>query len=295
MTAKVLEGFSGKLSEQWAATLLTPAFAFWAGGFAAAIQRFGWKSIVAAYQPLPEPLQIGILVLGLCLVAASAFIAQRFDTEIIRLLEGYWYPPFRFLLTPFKQAQIRRKTKLEKQWQKLNKTRNAEFIECDRALHQYPDRDEDILPFSLGNILRAAERRPADRYGLDPIICWPRLWILLPDGAKKEISEAYIDLASNARLWLWSLLFLVWSPWVWWAIPIAILSASFAYSRSQDAASSYGDLIESAFDLHRSLLYKSLRFPLPETSDQEPDAGLQITEYLWRGTRSAAIRFSNLT
>lgn len=39
MTAKVLEGFSGKLSEQWAATLLTPAFAFWAGGFAAAIQR----------------------------------------------------------------------------------------------------------------------------------------------------------------------------------------------------------------------------------------------------------------
>lgn len=45
MTAKVLEGFSGKLAEQWVATLLTPAFVFWAGGLAAHTQRIGWDTL----------------------------------------------------------------------------------------------------------------------------------------------------------------------------------------------------------------------------------------------------------
>ncbi|MEH1778505.1 MAG: hypothetical protein V7K67_24855 [Nostoc sp.] len=43
MSAKILESFGSKLAEQWVATLLTPAFVFWAGGAAAGLQRFGWK------------------------------------------------------------------------------------------------------------------------------------------------------------------------------------------------------------------------------------------------------------
>ena len=43
MTAKVMDSFGGKLAEQWVATLLTPAFIFWLGGFLTALQRLGCK------------------------------------------------------------------------------------------------------------------------------------------------------------------------------------------------------------------------------------------------------------
>ena len=64
-------------------------------------QHLGWNIPTKWYTQYPEPLQVAILVISLCFVAASAFIAQRFDTEVLRALEGYWYPGIRRLLQPF--------------------------------------------------------------------------------------------------------------------------------------------------------------------------------------------------
>jgi len=44
-----------------------------------------------------------------------------------------------------------------------------------------PAESDRHMPTKLGNILRAAELRSKDKYGLDAVICWPRLWLLLPD------------------------------------------------------------------------------------------------------------------
>jgi hypothetical protein len=115
------------------------------------------------------------------------------------------------------------------------------------------------MPTQFGNILRPAEERPKNQYGLDTFICWPRLWLLLPDSVKTELTEARMTLNIGARIWLWSLLFLLWTPLAWWAIPAGILSAYLAYRWLLNAAIIYGDLLESAFDLYRLELYKSLR------------------------------------
>ncbi|MBW4466378.1 MAG: hypothetical protein KME07_13215 [Pegethrix bostrychoides GSE-TBD4-15B] len=94
-----------------------------------------------------------------------------------------------------------------------------------------------------------------------PGSCWSRLWLLLPDAVKKDLQAARADLNTAARVWLWSLLFIGWTALgAWWAAPVGILSAVFAYySWALDAARTYGELIEAAFDLHRHLLYQSQR------------------------------------
>jgi hypothetical protein len=55
------------------------------------------------------------------------------------------------------------------------------------------------------------------------------------------------------------------------------------YDWMLDTAAVYGDLLESAFDLYRTLLYKSLRLPLPKNLTEELRSGKVLTDYLWRG------------
>jgi hypothetical protein len=305
MSAKFLEGFGGKLAEQWVTNLLTPAFIFWSGGVLAYIHRHGWDSIAKLFPDSKiEALQLAVLACILILIYISALIVQRFDTEILRALEGYWYPGIRHLFRPFLiNYQINRRKKIKKNWKPLNtklkeqpetlsSTDRANFVRYDRALRQFPAEDTDFLPTRLGNLLRAAERRPYDRYGLDAIVCWPRLWLLLPDSTKKEIQEVRTQLNNGVRIFAWSLLFLIWTIWSPWAIPASLISASFAYSWILDSAEVYGDLIESTFDLYRPLLYQSLRIPLPKIPQREHAIGLQITEYLFRGIPPIGLKFT---
>ncbi|MEH1920870.1 hypothetical protein [Nostoc sp.] len=342
MSAKILESFGSKLAEQWVATLLTPAFVFWAGGVAAGLQRFGWKPANTWFSQQSEPLQIALLVGGFCLIVASAFVVQRFDLPVLRFLEGYWHPWLRplcrWLIARGKkrsQGIEDRKQTLEqldeqsqqfaalnllqltdqqrdeaiqliwhiknrpqshkKQLQKLTNQDLAqrftqaiaelkdEWISLDWQQHYRP-LDNQLMPTRLGNILRAAEQRPLEKYGLDAIVCWSRLWLLLSDAVKKDLQEARADLNAAIRIWLWSLLFILWTIWAWWAAPVGIISAIFAYYYwAVDAARNYGELIEATFDLHRHLLYQSLRWNLPPDPNEERRVGRQLTEYLWRG------------
>lgn len=296
MSAKFIEGVGGKLAEQWVTNLLTPAFVFWSGGLLAYIYRHGWQPIAQIFPDSKlEALQIGAIAGVFILIYISALVVQRFDTEILRGLEGYWYPGLRRLpiLKWLRQRQLKQFENHLSQWQKLDEKNSsnsldpnsrAQLVRFDRALRQYPTDEADFLPTRLGNILRAAERRPYDRYGLDAIICWPRLWLLLPENARKELQEARSTINSGVRIFAWSILFLVWGIWAWWVIPCAIVSAMFAYCWILDSATVYGDLIESVFDLYRVSLYQSLRFPLPENATDERTIGLQVTEYLLRGS-----------
>jgi hypothetical protein len=107
--------------------------------------------------------------------------------------------------------------------------------------------------------------------------------LLLPAEAKTELSEARSRLNSMVRIWVWSLLFLGWGYYALWAIPVGLGAAWFAYNWMLDAAAVYGDLLESAFDLYRTLLYKSLRLTLPKNPTEELRSGKALTDYLWRG------------
>jgi hypothetical protein len=150
--------------------------------------------------------------------------------------------------------------------------------------HWHPVNSDDLLPTSLGNILRARERSPQRKYGLDALVCWPRLWSLLPEHVRTDLANARSSLDRLAELWLWGLLFLLWVFLTPWAALIGLLWMFITYRMASQAAMAYGDLLESVFDLYRFSLYDAMGWPRPKNTKEEKDLGAQLTEYLWRGT-----------
>jgi hypothetical protein len=300
-------GLGGTLAERWIALVFSPAFAFWAGGLAAWVWRYGrplvstggWKALLdrwaASLQGLPVVAQ-GALVVGLLLViVVSNLIVQRLSASVLRLLEGYWPRWLDWLRDPLVRHRSKKidrgndrlRQLMARGVSSLTASESADFVRLDRQRRDSPG-PKRRMPTRLGNILRASEGRPGDYYGLDAVVCWPQLWLLLPDAAKQEVSAARASLNAAAQLWLWAVLFIGWTVWAWWALPLGILVAAGSYSRMLGAATIYAELVEGCYDVHRRLLYEALRWPLPVTPAEERQRGEEITAYLWRGSGSKA-------
>jgi len=346
MLSAFWSGLGGEFAKQWTARILTPAFAFWAGGLAAVwwhshgqgVHAHGWShelSATAAWiGQLPGLVQGIVIVAGLLLVAVSAVAAERLTQPLLRLLEGYgWRPQWlRDRLTSYRRWRYHRWDKRVASLatrQRLGTLTTQEFFELaelekadpsadplrlrelrhrhtagldarmmsrlghGRALlRAMPRQDALGMPTRLGDILRAAERRPADKYGLDAIACWPALWLLLPAEAKTELVQARSALDNAARTWLWGGLFVVWTPWTWLALPIAIVVPALAYYISMlTAAAAFGDLTATAFDLYRFQLYDSLHLPRPTSPTLERQDGSRVTRLLWTGLDEPGLQY----
>ena len=310
--AKFLEGFSGKLGEQWIASLMTPAFLFWLGGLLAASDRLGWQTLQNRFKALnlSEPEEIALLVFALIVVAVSGVVVEQFNFGMLRLLEGYWPRWLRFLRYPLQQRQQRRWKSINQTFQRLSKKRRSGSLSAQEQLdyarasnlrRQFPTRlpanqSSDplahLMPTRLGNIIRVAEDRPRERYGLETIACWPRLWLLLPESTQEELAAARSELNRSILLWLWGLLFWIWQLWVWWAIPLGLAVMAVSYQWAIQAALIYGQLLEATFDVHRILLYNALRWPLPENPVEERTQGRLLSQYLIAGSDRSTPTFT---
>ncbi len=120
LPTKFLESLGGKLAEKWLGTILTPAFIFWLGGLGVWVWRNGWSSLETWFKQQSQPLQITLLIASLLLVLISAIIVNRCEFTVIRILEGYWISPFKWLRRFCCWFQQRRKNKLNQKIQLLN-------------------------------------------------------------------------------------------------------------------------------------------------------------------------------
>jgi hypothetical protein len=213
-------------------------------------------------------------------------LVAPFQLSLVRLLEGYWGDGrlARKLTGLAKRFQMRRLLKLraaaELRLENPNTEPSAEDIarmaRAAELLRQRYPAETDILPTSLGNALRAAERRAGDRYGLDAIVLWPRLYLIIPSKTKAAVSAARgeLDLAAGltVSLALSALVALVFTArhgW-WLALPSALLlSSCIAYRGAVANAIRYGAMIAAAFDLHRFALLTALHLPLPADGASE--------------------------
>ena len=83
------------------------------------------------------------------------------------------------------------------------------------------------------------------------------------------------------------------TPFTLLAVPIGLAVAIVAVTVVLPArAQAFGDLIEAAYDLHRTGLYQQLRWPLPANPGEEHACGRQLTAYLRRGSDTTTPTFT---
>jgi len=305
MLAKFWEALGAKLAERWAAATM-PALLFWAGGLLAWLYSHSGVGELAQAKAwiLGEPgvIQVVLLLAAALLLVTSALVVERLSLPTLRLLEGYWPRSLRPLRRRLVALQAAKVAAVERRWSELRERLRQEIaspderqeaIELDAKLRRFPATAEQIMPTRVGNILRAAESRPTDKYKLDTVACWPHLWLLLPDAVRQELAAASGQLQATASAVVWSLLLLGFTVWTWWAVPAAVAAAAVIIRVwVPDRAEVFADLLEATVDLHRLALYKALRWPLPTDPDDERIAGQMLTEYLRRGLSGPLPQFT---
>jgi hypothetical protein len=294
MTGKIADAVSSQLANSWLSQVGTPAFAFWFGGlFVWAWSRDGtsWdKAIKAWLSSDNQPVTLGILFASTVLIALTGSLVERTTFLTLRRLEGYWP---RHLSRLGARRWLKRRRCLQDEWNTLaavvderraTADQRSRYVELDQLLRRFPDDEGEVMPTALGNVLKAAETRPRDRYGLDPVGCWIHLWMVLPETARSELEAARTRLDSAVIAWTWAALFVVWTPLAWWVPLVALPMATALYAAMVlPAARNFADLVEAAFDIHRHELYAALRLEIPTTSAAERALGTSINEYLLRG------------
>jgi hypothetical protein len=291
MLDKFWESIGEGAAEKWIEYVFSPAFFFWAGGALLYVwKRVGWQEAWDSVNGWQVFQQVAAVIAGAIVLILSTLLMRQLRYGVLRILEGYWPGPFRTLASKLARWRGKRITQLEKDWnirvaQKPDTPEaQAELARLETLLHYVPADPADYKPTVLGNILRAGETAPYHKYGLDVVVCWPRLWLLLPDNARADLATARQSLDTLSELWFWGLLFVLWTFLTPWALLIAFLWMYLAYFLLQQSARAYADLLEAAFDLYRFALYEALHWPLPASLDEEPEAGKRLTEFLWRGT-----------
>jgi hypothetical protein len=250
--------------------------------------------------------QVALLLVG---VVISGVILQPFQIMLVQVFEGYWRP------TPIGQLamdigielQRRRMRELEitKQWlpdggsgeSAASEPPPPEQVKSDWAesrLRFYPDVNR-LLPTQLGNTLRAAEDRAGERYGLSTLAAWPRLYPHLSDKLFEVINDRRDQLDTAARLCATFLLALVIAVgflaknggrWALIVPSVFLCLAWVSYRAAVAAGELHGQLLETAFDLHRFDLLAALRYESPTDRREEFELNRQVSEFLVYGDGS---------
>lgn len=307
MIAKFWDALGGKLADRWM-TLGGPALVFWVGASLAWSRGrggFDSLSIPARWlEGLPLGAQVAALAVGIGVVAASAIAVERVTTPALKLMEGYWPALLRPLAEHRAERFRKEATRLIERSIALEAALRSvrahphdvvrdekEYAEVTTALRRLPAR-APYLPTAIGNTMRAAERRPEDKYGLNAVMVWAHLWLVMPETTRSEVKSSRAALDGTVAACCWGVLFTVFSVWTLWALPVGLGVAALAgFVWVPSRAQVFADLVEAAFDLHRAALYTHLRWPLPENPNIERVQGRLISTYLVRGLAGTSPTF----
>ncbi|MFE5941671.1 hypothetical protein [Streptomyces sp. NPDC056480] len=264
-----------KLAERWFSLLVLPGALYLA--VAAAARELGhghaldlhrlvsWLDSLAKSKAADGVGGATVLVLGLLAGAAVAgMAAQGLGTVLERLaLAAEWRRlpawPRRWVTGRVDGRREEWKT-AAREWHRLRQAAAAAAVAGQphdpeprlKALRsmrgvaeEYPDR-----PTWSGDRLNASAVRLERDLGLDIAVCWPYLWLLVPDGERAQLTTVRSDLARATTLGGWALLYLPLLVWWWPALPLAAGLAITARRRTRAASDAWARALEATCRLH---------------------------------------------
>jgi MFS family permease len=272
-----------------------------------------------------------------------AFMLYSSVDFITRVFEGEIFPKFlaRLLIKRYKR-KLKRKTDLEaelgdalethasigdknspaaKKWaERANQAQYKlsgyiQYLETRMPLNQ-----DNLKPTALGNILFASEVYPYERYNLNGILFWPRLYKLFPEQFRYEeeeknnqlvflLNSSFLSILLSLLLFgtgiigvigplfpntpvdltqlrqLFTRGFSEINPvnYFFFGILFSVISM-ILYRFSLNTAEDYGFIIRSGFDLYRFELLKQLNLPMPENLSDECSLWENLSQFLIKGS-----------
>ncbi|WP_327000091.1 hypothetical protein OHA72_33795 [Dactylosporangium sp. NBC_01737] len=303
MWTQLWSGLGGKLADRWVA-VSGPALVFWLGGVAAYAVGNGLAPLVRLVDRLSRaalPAQLIWVAVALAAVHASALAVDRCALPVLRLLEGYW-PAWLAKVTGDRVADLHRRAVAEQaEWQLLaavpdrSPEQTRRMVRLDELRRRRPPVDR-LLPTRLGNRMLAAEDAPRVRYGLDAVVVWGHLWLVLPEATRTELTAARTAVNRAVAGVIWSALFPLFACWTLWAVPVGIAAVLLIERLWLPVlVDRYAVLVQAAFDLHRFALYRAARWKLPAGPAEELDRGPALTAFLYRGEAPAGLQYQHET
>lgn len=231
---------------------------------------------------------VRLIVFFAWLVLFSNVLASQSQT-LFRIYEGYWEFPG---AGPFRRRGVK--------WHQRKLAQYAAWARQDPKHYEdiyfhypLPGQPQYVLPTRLGNIIKNSELYSYDRYQLDAVVVWPRLYNILPASFVQAIIELrsgvdfmlVISFLSAAFAFISGiyLLVVVASPYLFlFCFVGGLFVAWIAYRGALGNAVLYGQQIKAAFDLYRNELLKQMRVPLPGNIAEERETWKTVNELLYR-------------
>lgn len=116
-------------------------------------------------------------------------------------------------------------------------------------------------PTWIGDRWRAGVVRVRRAYGLDLTIVWPRLWTVLPEHLRTDISAAQLAYTATSTLTGWALLYGALGALWWPALLIGVALTGVGVLRARTAGATVCERVETAADLYGPALAEQLRIP----------------------------------
>lgn len=234
-------------------------------------------------------MQVVWIVAALTAVHGSALAIDRCTLPVLRLLEGHW-PGWLVKVADNRVKHLRRQVTGEQaEWQTLQAQSNRSaddtrrMVRLDERRRRRPA-DDRLLPTRLGNRLLAAEEAARVRYGLDAVVVWGHLWLVLPETARTELTTVRAAVNRAVAGVIWSALFPLFAFWTLWAIPVGIAAVLLIERLWLPVlVDRYAVLVQAAFDLNRFALYRAAHWSPPDNPADELKRGPALTAFFYRG------------
>ncbi|MBD0422217.1 hypothetical protein H0H10_24180 [Streptomyces sp. TRM S81-3] len=270
----LLATLGSKLTERWLNLLVLPGALFLAvTAVGTTLGHRHWHDVdrlrtalddLAARPALDRTGTAALLVALVLLAAAAASLGAQFLGGAI---ERYWLrfggDPLSRALTRWRRRRwTQRDEKVEEALARAVTTGDAADGEVTvpagdwasiQALTGARDRIAVRVPARpswYGDRMQAVADRVEAAYGADLAALWPRLWLILPEPAGRQIQSARDSFGAAARLAAWAVGYALLACWWWPAALAAVGCAVAARSRARSALDGLAELVEAAVDVH---------------------------------------------